>query len=134
MKKIKVALFNNVNYCKYPDNIENIKDFIDTLNKNYNSFIELEILVEEGCVAPYFIEENLKTETQYWNPSHIRLVKDTEITVLSNTEYREKLEKVINEKCVHCIHYNEEGCDEDLKTFIEKIDLDGECYSFEKKD
>lgn len=62
MKKMKVALINNLNYCKYPDGINNIKDFIEFLNKNFNSFFEVECLVEEGCVAPFYIEEDLKIE------------------------------------------------------------------------
>ena len=133
MKKLKVALVNNINYCKFPDGIDNIKDFISFLNQNYNSYFEIEVLIEEGCVAPFFIEEDLKTEKQYWNSSHIRLVKDSEVMILSRQEYNEKLEKVINEKCIHCVHYSDNVCDEDLKSFIEHIDLNGECYGFEKK-
>ena len=62
MRKLSVALINNVQYCKFSDGINNIKDFIEFLNKNYHSFIELEFLIEEGCVAPFYIEEDLKTE------------------------------------------------------------------------
>ena len=62
MRKLKVAFVNNVQYCKFPEGISNIEEFIKCLNGNYHSFVELEMLVEEGCVAPFFIEEDLKIE------------------------------------------------------------------------
>ena len=65
MKKLNVALINNIQYCKFPDGINNISEFIKFVNENYHSLIELEMLLEEGCVAPLFIED-LKTEKQYW--------------------------------------------------------------------
>ncbi len=134
MKKLKVALINNVNYCIFPEGINNIKAFALYLNKNYHSFVELEFLIDEGCFAPFYIEQELKTEKQYWNPANIRLVKETEVTILRRFEYEEKLRKVIAEKCVHCVHYSEDVCEQDLKSHIEHIDLNGECYGYEKAD
>ena len=61
MQKINVALIDNVQYCKFPKGINNITEFIEFLNENYHSFIELEFLIEEGCVAPFYIEEDLKS-------------------------------------------------------------------------
>ena len=133
MKKLNVALINNVHYCKFPNGINNIKDFIEFLNGNYHSFVELEFLIEEGCVAPFYIEEDLKTEKQYWNPSHIRLVKEADVSIFRRWEYEEKLKKVIAEKCVHCVNYSEYACEQDLKSHIEHIDLNGDCYGYEKK-
>ena len=51
---------NRLNYIEstYSDK----EEFIKYLNGNYHSFVELEMLVEEGCVAPFFIEEDLKIE------------------------------------------------------------------------
>ena len=86
MKKINVALINNVQYCKFPKGINNITEFIEFLNENYHSFVELEFLIEEGCVAPFYIEEDLKIEKQYWNPSNIRLVKEAEVSILRRWE------------------------------------------------
>lgn len=132
MKKLNVALINNIQYCKFPDGINNISEFIKFVNENYHSLIELEMLLEEGCVAPFFIED-LKTEKQYWNPSTFRFVKEAEISILKRSEYEEKLKKVIAEKCVHCVNYSEDTCEEDFKSHIEHIDLNGECWSFGKK-
>lgn len=133
MRKLNVALINNVQYCKFPEGISNIEAFIKYLNENYHSFIELEFLIEEGCVAPFYIEEDLKTEKQYWNPSNIRLIKESEVSILRRWEYEEKLKKVISEKCVHCVNYSEDACEQDLKSHIEHIDLNGDCYGYEKK-
>lgn len=133
MKKLNVALINNVHYCKFPKGISNIKEFIKYINEKYHSFVELESLIEEGCVAPFYIEEDLKTEKQYWNPSNIRNIKESEVSILRRWEYEEKLKKVIAEKCVHCVNYSEDACEQDLKSHIEHIDLNGECYGYEKK-
>lgn len=133
MQKLNVALINNVQYCKFPKGINNIEEFIKYLNENYHSFVELEFLIEEGCVAPFYIEEGLKTEKQYCNPSNIRNIKKSEVFILRRWEYKEKLEKVIAEKCVHCVNYSEDACEQDLKSHIEHIDLNGECYGYEKK-
>ncbi len=133
MKSFKVALINNVHYCRFPDGITDIESFIEYLNKNYNSFVELECYIEEGCVAPFFIEEDLKTEKQYFNPSSIRLIKENEISILRRCEYEEKLKKVIADKCIHCVNYIDDVCEQDFKSHIEHIDLNGECYGFETK-
>lgn len=133
MKKINVALIDNVQYCKFPKGINNITEFIEFLNENYHSFIELEFLIEEGCVAPFYIEEDLKIEKQYWNPSNIRLVKEAEASILRRWEYEEKLKKVVSEKCVDCVHYQEDAEGDNLKGHREKISLDGECWGYEKK-
>lgn len=132
MKKFNVALINNVQYCKFPKGINNITEFIEFLNENYHSFVELEFLIEEGCVAPFYIEEDLKTEKQYWNPSNIRLVKEAEASILRRWEYEEKLKKVILDKCVNCVHYEEDAEGDNLKGHREKISLDGECWGYEK--
>ena len=134
MKKINVALIDNVQYCKFPKGINNITEFIVFLNENYHSFIELEFLIEEGSVAPFYIEEDLKIEKQYWNPSNIRLVKEAEASILRRWEYEEKLKKVVSEKCVDCVHYQEDAEGDNLKGHREKISLDGECWGYEKKD
>lgn len=134
MKKINVALIDNVQYCKFPKGINNITEFIEFLNENYHSFIELEFLIEDGCVAPFYIEEDLKIEKQYWNPSNIRLVKEAEASILRRWEYEEKLKKVVSEKCVDCVHYQEDAEGDNLKGHREKISLDGECWGYEKKD
>ena len=90
-------------------------------------------MTEEACVAPFYIEEDLKTEKQYWNPSNIHHVKEAEVYILRRSEYEEKLQNVIAAKCVHCIHYSEDRCEQDLRSPIEHIDLNGDCYGYATK-
>lgn len=133
MRKTQVALINNCNYCIFPEGVCDIKEFIEFINRRYNSFIELEVYSDEGCIAPFFIEEDLKSEMEYWNTFHIRNIKECEISILRRWEYEEKLRAVIQNKCIHCLHYSEDMCGEDSKPFIEHISLNGECYEYEKK-
>lgn len=134
MKIEKVLLINNISYCKYPQGIPDIDGFVAFLNENQQLFIKYERFIEKGCVAAFFIEEELSFENEYINVSAIRSLKETEIYILSKTDYMEKLETVIADKCVNCIHYSENDYKEDSLSHIDKIDLNGECYGFEKKD
>ena len=131
MTKHNVPCLNNIHYCKFPQGINTVSEFITYLNTHYPSFLELEFYIEQNCVAPYFISD--ATEIQYINTEHIRLVKEEEIFILSQKEYDEKLKKVISEKCIHCAHYNEDICEQDFTSHSEHINLDGDCYAFEKK-
>ena len=47
-------------YYYYPDNITCIKDFIDSVNERYNSFIELTQFETENCVFPLFYKRRYK--------------------------------------------------------------------------
>ena len=132
MIEINVALINNIHYCKFPEGITCITEFVEFLNENYHSFVELECLIEEGSVAPFFVEEDLKIEKLYWNPSNIRFVKAGVAFVLARHEYEARLQNVILEKCVHCINYAADFCEQDNKPFIEHIALNGECYGYAK--
>ncbi len=70
---------------------------------------------------------------QYFNPSNIRLIQESEVSILRRWEYEEKLKKIIADKCVHCVNYTEDVCEQDFKSHIEHIDLNGECYGFGAK-
>lgn len=131
MTTFKVACLDNIRYCKFPNEVKSLPEFVAYLNAHYHSFIKLDFYVENKCVAPYFLSN--ATETHYVNPSHIRQVKEVEIHLLAQEEYDEKLAKVVSEKCVRCMHYTEDDCDWNLDPFCEHINLDGECYGFERK-
>ncbi len=134
MKEIQVALINWRNYCLFPAGVTSIEEFIAFMNKNYHSFVELEFLLQEGCVGPFFIDEELETKKEYWNPLSIPYIREETAYLLNRTEYEERLKKVIAEKCVHCMHYSEEYCLTDHRSHIESIDLNGECMGFESKE
>ncbi len=130
MKTVSCACFNRMNYCRFPEGIADIREFVRYLNEHGHSLVELELFREETCIAPYFLEG--KTAVEYWNPALMRCVTVAEITLCTEEEYTERLKMVIAEKCVHCIHYQQDVCDEDFRPFREHIDLDGWCVSFEK--
>ncbi len=132
MKIIKTACLSNINYIKYPNGINTIEEFVEFINNRFNSFVKLEVFSEENCVAPYFIEDKIGVE--YFNTTLIRRITEEEIHILTENEYAERLEKVIAEKCIHCVNYSENACKEDMESHREHINLDGECYGFEKKE
>ena len=134
MRKEKVAIINSINYCKFPDGINGIEEFIEWLNERYHSFVKVEMYEEEECVAPYFVEGNIKTKTTYWNPASIRFVKEGEITLLRSWEYEKQFDEIVKNKCMKCANYFDGMCKENEKSIREQIDLEGECYSYEKKE
>ena len=131
MTTLTVACLNNLHYCKFPEGVKSVPEFIAYLNDHFHSFVKLDFYMEKKCVAPYFVSDT--TETQYMNIDFIRTVKEAEIHLLSEEEYLKKLAKVVAEKCVNCTHYTEDHCEQDLESHREHINLDGECFGFEVK-
>lgn len=128
---MKAIVLNNINYCKYPDGIQNIEQFVNFCNQHYNSFVKFTKYSEENCCSPYFIENEF--EETYLNVSLIRLIHEEEITILSKEEYDERLKNVVATKCINCVNYESEALEDDLKGHRGNISLDGECFYFEKK-
>ncbi|MDD6174624.1 MAG: hypothetical protein PUC59_02525 [Firmicutes bacterium] len=131
MDSMQAVCLNHIFYCRFPEGIHSIHEFVDFLNRNYHSFIKLEVFLQEGCIAPYFTGD--KTEIQYWNPSFIHCLTESEIHLCTEAEYEERLRKVIQEKCVHCIYHSEDVCKQDFESYREHLSLDGECCTFERK-
>lgn len=130
MKKISGFLLNGMACYKFPEGIESIDELVEYLNKNYNSFARLEAFVAEGCVAPYFIEENLEIKSTYWNLAFIRNVEPVEIKILLRAEYEERLKQVVSQKCANCAHFVDY---KEFESHFDKINLDGECFYYEPK-
>ncbi len=131
MKTIKTATLFPMDFVKYPNGINTIEEFAKFINENYSSFIELEVYSDDNCAAPYFIEN--ETKKVYVNPAFRESFREKEIYLCTEEEYVERLKKVINKKCIHCVNYIDNG-DLDLNSHREKINLDGECYLFKKKE
>lgn len=126
---MKVVVLNNCNYCKYPEGIENIEQFVDYCNQHYNSFVKFTRYSEENCSSPYFIEDEF--EDIYLNIAFTRNISEEEITVLPKEEYNRRINEVINTQCIKCANYGtSQGCNQDYKGFM---NLDGECFQFEEK-
>lgn len=118
-------------YC-YPKGMTCAEDFVAYATEHYNSFIKLERFDTENCVNPYFIEED--REIVYLNIARIEQVQEVEITVLPRIEYEARLAAVVEEKCVNCIHYEDDSYGDNMKGHRDKLSLDGECWGFERKE
>lgn len=119
-------------YYQYPENIKCIDEFIKYVTDNYNSFIPLVQYQTENCAFPYLIAEEVKTV--YVNVSRIEKIYEEESTVISTRkEYDARLQKIVDEKCTNCAHYEEDSEGDNLSGHREKLTLDGTCWMFEKK-
>ena len=116
----------------YPQGISSIDDFIDYANSNYNSFVKLIQLKTENCAFPYFIKED--TKEIYVNIATIEKISEEEATIFCRLDYDVRLEQVVKNKCIDCVHYEEDSESDNLKGHREKISLDGECWWYEKKE
>lgn len=118
-------------YYYYPQDISCIDDFIEYANGHYNYFIKLTRFETENCTFPYFISE--ETKEVYVNIATIGKITEAEVTVLSRRDYDVRLEQVVKNKCIDCVHYEEDTVGDNLQGHREKISLDGECWAYEKK-
>ena len=120
------VIFDNWNYYKYPQGIENIEQFVAYLNENYHSFIKLEGLSDKNCIPPFFIEENVTT--LYVNAARLVYVREEEVTVMKKKEYEKCLDEAVKLRCPSCVHY--EHCVLGDGRHASRISLNGECEYF----
>ncbi len=128
------ALLLDYRYFMYPEGISTLGQFIDFANKHFNEFIKLTELDTDNCREPYFIKEDIKTA--YINLSTVESIGESEIkAIIPKEEYKERLKKIVAEKCVHCTNYTElTDSDENLGGHWNMISLDGECCGFNRKE
>lgn len=84
-----------------------------------------------NCVFPYLIEEDVKTV--YVNVAKMREICVEEATILNRETYDSRLKRVIQQKCMDCIHYEEDLEGDNAQGHRERLSLDGECWGYEKK-
>jgi len=118
-------------YYYYPQDISCIEDFIEYANGHYNSFIKLIRFETKNCAFPYLIEE--ETKEVYINIATMEKITEEDVTVLCRMDYDIRLEQVVKQKCIDCVHYEEDTEGDNLKGHREKLSLDGKCWGFEKK-
>lgn len=118
-------------FYQFPQGITNVKDFVEYISDKYNSFIPMVQYQTENCVFPYLIAEEVKEV--YINVSKIDKIYEVESTVLCRKDYDSQLDRVVKEKCIDCIHYEEDDEDNNLTGHREKMSLDGVCWGYEKR-
>lgn len=119
-------------YYVYPQGIESLEAFIASLNADYNRFILLSRFETEKCAFPYFIREDVKQV--YLNVANIDKIWEDEVTVLDRAEYERRLAEAVAQKCKDCVYYEEDLDGDNMKGHREKLTLDGECWSYRKKE
>lgn len=119
-------------YYFYPQGIESLEDFIASLNADYNRFILLSRFETEKCAFPYFIREDVKQV--YLNVATMEKIWEDEVTVLDRAEYDRRLAEVVAQKCMDCVYYEESEDGDNMKGHREKLTLNGECWSYRKKE
>lgn len=119
-------------YYVYPQGIESLEAFIASLNADYNRFILLSRFETEKCAFPYFIREDVKQV--YLNVANIDKIWEDEVTVLDRVEYERRLAEAVAKKCKDCVYYEEDLDGDNMKGHREKLTLDGECWSYRKKE
>lgn len=121
------------NYYQFPQGITTVKEFVEHLSDKYHSFIPMMQYQTDDCVFPYLIQEEIIEV--YMNVAKIDKFNEVEATVLCRKDYDSLLDKVVKQKCVNCMHFQEEEDSEgdNLKGHRDKISLDGECWGYDKK-
>lgn len=118
-------------YYQFPQGITNVKSFVEYLSDKYNSFIPMVQYQTENCVFPYLIKEEIRYV--YLNVAKIDKIYEEEATVLSRKDYDSQLHMIVQQKCIDCVHYEDENEDDNLKGHREKMSLDGVCWGYEKR-
>ena len=119
-------------YYKLPQTISTIEAFLSYVNEHYHTFIPLIQYQTANCAFPYLIEE--ETKTVYVNVAGMEQIYAEEATIISTRkEYDDRLKHVVHEKCIHCKHYEEDACGDNLSGHRDKLTLDGECWLYEKE-
>lgn len=110
MHTLQAACLNRSDYCKFPEGIGSIGEFVAFLNEHYHSFVALEVFTAEGG-----------TQLQYWNPARIQSVTEANVPFGGGAA-----------RCEACAHYYAGVCEENLGAAWQEIDPGKGCSRFEK--
>lgn len=101
-KAFKVGAHYNSAYYLFPNEFNNIDDFIKHLTDNPNCFVKLSKLSENTCF-PYFIEEESKVVYLRFDQS--AEIQPVEADLLKKEEYTARLVKLVDTVCCGCGSY-----------------------------
>lgn len=126
---IKVLVIDCEKYF-YPYFADTLDQFVEYISNSESRFIKLDNLTMDNSIEPYYIREDMKP--CYLNVNNISTITEEEVIFLSKEEYDERLKEVINAHCITCANYKCGECEDDLKTYRDKLCLDGSCWDFEE--
>lgn len=113
------------NYYAIPEEYGSPEDFLADAASRPTLLVTR--LVENGCIAPYFIEEETElTHIRLAEPDRVHLV---DAFLLSREEYQARLGELICAKCGGCLHYTPPADGEPVDTagHEKEMTLDGLC-------
>lgn len=109
-------------YYLVPDGYASPEEFLSS--EAIKSEVTLSKLNEKGCIAPYFIREEITQETLLIDePGEVCLV---DAQILSREEYLSRLASTACEYCKSCKKFRE-----DTSLLADELTLDGMCYEDE---
>ena len=126
MKLLKI----DSDYFLFPEGIRSVADFVKIVNCSKQYFMEMTLLDEGHCVAPYFIEEDKKKV--YINFDQVRTIEEVDGKVMLRVEYERCLRELVKKKCADCVHFV--GDFDDMSGHVERLRLDGHCWGYEKQE
>jgi len=112
-------------YYQFPSDITSVAQFVERVNQNPLRFIPLVEFLQDNCVEPYFIQEEIGVK--YVNLSRINVIEACDITVMTRREYDRRLSEVVQDNCLDCVNYSEADFADNMKGHRDKISLDGKC-------
>lgn len=118
----KKAFFYSCNYYLIPGDI----DFDKFLKKYKNGAeFEYEKLVQNKCLAPYFVSEEIVKEKLVLSGK----VYPAEVFVCARKEYNDKLRKIVAKHCEGCPNFSfVDETEESLNGHHEEISLNNFCF------
>ena len=123
-------LYLSGDYYTFPEGISDLKGFVTFAGAHYHQFAKMTKYTPELCVSPFFIAEEAKAV--YVNIADIHSLAEIEATILPREEYDTRLNQVVQSKCIHCKYCKDASDEDDLKPNRSFINLNGECWRYEK--
>ena len=118
----------NGTVCYYPENISSLKQFAEYITER--KYISLVYFDDNKSVYPYYSERQVKEV--YLKTDDIGMFEEIEANVISESEYVNRLRKIVETKCIYCENYIDDDEELDLDSHRETMNLDGKCYRYRK--
>lgn len=116
----------NYDFYLFPTGQSDLDVFMESVETSTKQFIPLVRLLDEDCVAPYFIDSHVART--YLNKASLEHITTTEATILPRAEYDRQLAQCVLKTCQDCVHYRVDDRICELVTHRDKLRLDGVCY------
>lgn len=119
---MKVLCIDDSRYL-YPASAQNLDSFIQ---KHPSGFVKLTQLVDEYCVHPYYIDEDIRAV--YINMATVCTILEEEVVLMPRDEYEKRALALSETICRHCTEYQQDFINENsTESYRNKLCLNGTC-------